>query len=167
MKLKSVFPSSLTILILLTSCAQSNVDLSEKPKDFKCDYWLGETINTDELDDSSFYTLKYDTVYTYLDSNYTFEIEKNIKSMPNYYVSYDIYVEDKISIIQSLFITDPEVSIYGLSLKSNSSTIKMTLSNMGFEYLDQYSGWYPSFSKDKYLFTFTEETIILSCLLSY
>ncbi len=164
MKFKSVFSSSLTTLILLTGCAQSNVVLSEKPKDFQRDYWLGEKINTDELDDLLFYALKYDAVYTYLDSNYIFKTEKNIKSMPKYYVSYDIYVEDKISIIRSIFITDPEVSIYGLSLKSNSPTIKKTLSNMGFEYLEQYSGWYPSFSKDQYLFTFTEETIILSYL---
>ena len=156
--------SLLTILVGITSCGQSDIDVSKRPSDFKMDFWLNDTTKFNELNHSLIYTLKYDHVYNYLDSNYSFEIKENIKNLPDYYVSYDICVKSEIATIQAIFITDPEISIYGLSLKSNSSVIKRTLTKMGFEYLNQYSGWYPSYSKEQYLFTFTNDSIILSYL---
>lgn len=156
--------SLITFFFSLPGCTKLSIDVNERPNDYRLDYWLNDTIKFDELVNSSFYALKYDHVYTYLDSNYSFAAKENVKALPSYYVTYDVYVEDQNSKIQAIFITDPEVSIYGLSLKSNPSTINRTLLNMGFEYFDQYRGWYPSYSKDQYLFTFIDKKIILSIL---
>ena len=70
--------SLLTILIGITSCSQSDIDVSKRPSDFKMDFWLNDTTKFNELDNSLIYTLKYDHVYNYLDSNYSFEIKKII-----------------------------------------------------------------------------------------
>ncbi len=156
--------SLLAIIVSLTSCSKASIDISKRPNDYKLDYWLTDTIGFNELNDSLFYAVKYDSIYTYLDSNYVFETKNDTKELPNYYVIYDLCVEDQKITIQAIFITDPDVSIYGLSSKSSPSIVQRTLLNMGFKYLDQYSGWYPSYSKDQYQFTFTGDSIILSTL---
>lgn len=166
--MKSRFFYCLLLLIFtsLTSCNKSEIDISKRPSDYKMDFWLNERIKSNELNDSLVYGYKSDSIYTYLDSHYSFKIKDKVKKLPDYYVTYNVCLEEEIATIQAIFITDPKISIYGLSLKSSSYQINRTLSNMGFEYFDQYSGWYPSYLKKEYSFTFTVKRIILSVLKS-
>ena len=166
--MKSRFFYCLLLLIFtsLTSCNKSEIDISKRPSDYKMDFWLNERIKSNELNDSLVYGYKYDSIYTYLDSHYSFTTIDKAKKLPDYCVIYDVCLEEEIATIQAIFITDPKISIYGLSLKSSSYQINRTLSNMGFEYYDQYSGWYPSYLKEEYSFTFTGKRIILSVLKS-
>ena len=70
----------LLIFTSLTSCNKSEIDISKRPSDYKMDFWLNEKIKSNELNDSLVYTYKYDSIYTYLDSHYSFKIKDKVKN---------------------------------------------------------------------------------------
>lgn len=146
------------MIVSLSGCIASKIDISAKPEDYNLDYWISQKIDTTTLDSSLLYESKND-VNTYLDSNYFFEEVEGKRELPSRCVVYDVYVGEKQSMVETIKITDPTISVYGLSMNSSESVIKKTLLNMGFTY-QEYYGMYPSYIKDEYQFTINSTIMI-------
>ena len=146
MKRKIIIYIILCLIYALTSCGcvATNIDFEKRPSNLNLDYWFNEKIDLLNLDESHLYESgKFDS---YLDSKYNFVIEKEEKKLPKTYVLYDINLEK--SMLHSITITDPSISIYGLSMNSSEGEIQNMFLNLGFTYLE-YSGLYPSYSNGK------------------
>ncbi len=146
------------IIFALSVRMEFYVDPINRPFDYNLDYWLNEKIAIDNIDKSLIYESEYESEYIFLDSRYQFSKEYGNKKMPQKYVAYQLN-SDK-TMITTITINDPSVSIYGLSMNSSYIYIKLKLLNMGFTYLE-YSGRYPSFVKGNYDFTINNSVMIL------
>lgn len=139
------------LLLLFTSCSTKSLslDVTKKPKDCSSSYWISDTINANELDQNLIYE-KYEGGFEYLDSNYSFIIDENgSKTLPVQCITYSIsQFEEGIWTITGVYITDPKITIYGLSMNSYEFVIKQKLTSYGFVYLS-YSGLDPAYSKDE------------------
>ena len=158
MKHKISILTHLCLIFGLTSCTTSNVDITVRPKDYKLDYWLTEIVDVTKIDKSLFYMCEYERYETYLDSSYIFINDQEEKKLPEKYVTYDVNLEK--SMIQTIIITDPSITIYGLSMKSSEFAIKRKLLRMGFTY-QEYSGMNPSYMTDDFNFTINKSEMLL------
>ena len=158
MKNKIYILTHLCLIFGLTSCTTSNVDITVRPKDYKLDYWLTEIVDVTKIDKSLFYKSKYEGSETYLDSRYNFINDQGQKELPEKYVTYNVNLGK--SMIQTIIITDPSITIYGLSMKSSETSIKRKLLRMGFSY-QEYSGRNPSYTTDDFNFTINESGMLL------
>ena len=161
MKNKIYILTHLCLILGLTSCTTSNVDITVRPKDYKLDYWLTEIVDVTKIDKSLFYKSKYEGSETYLDSRYNFINVQGQKELPEKYVTYNVNLGK--SMIQTIIITDPSITIYGLSMKSSETSIKRKLLRMGFTY-QEYSGMNPSYMTDDFNFTINKSKMLLEVL---
>lgn len=161
MKHKISFSTFFCLILGLSSCTAFKTDIRVRPRGYNLDYWIAEKIDVANMDSSLFYESKYEGVNIYLDSKYEFIEEQGKTKLPEKYVIYDFNIEK--SMIKVITITDPAISIYGLSMNSNETSIKRTLSNMGFSY-QEYSGMYPSYVKDNFYFIINKHVMMLSII---
>ncbi len=161
MKNKIYILNHLCLIFGLTSCTTSNVDITVRPKDYKLDYWLTEIVDVTKIDKSLFYESRREESETYLDSRYNFINVQGQKELPKKYVTYDVNLEK--SMIQTILIKDPSITVYGLSMKSSEAAIKRKLLRMGFSY-QEYSGKNPSYMTDDFNFTINKSEMLLEVL---
>lgn len=161
MKNKFYILTHLCLIFGLTSCTTSNVDITVRPKDYKLDYWLTEIVDVTKIDKSLFYESRREGSETYLDSRYNFINGQGQKELPKKYVTYDVNLEK--SMIQTILIKDPSITVYGLSMKSSEAAIKRKLLRMGFSY-QEYSGKNPSYMTDDFNFTINKSEMLLEVL---
>lgn len=148
--MKKIFCLLTLPVLLLTSCNLQAIDFSKKPNDFPYPFWLADIINESDIDESLIYKKTFSTLRL-LDSNYSFVIAENgEKKLPQKYVLYTFspYKDEKI-IVNDIRITDPKVSIYGLSMNTNERIVNQRLISYGFIYA-MYSGMDNSYFKDNY-----------------
>ena len=95
-------------------------------------------------------------VISILDSRYEFIIEQGEKKLPKKFVFYICkYSSTKEIMVESVVITDPSITVYGLSMNSSENFVNKTLIDMGFTY-QEYSGRSPSYIKDRFNFTIND-----------
>lgn len=146
MKLKKIF-LSLIFSFTLASCS-NNVNPLVKPTDYTLDYWIGDKINPINLIEENIYRQEADNIL-YLDSKYEVKENKNGNAtLPDEYALYNIDLSDDNYIVSNIYITDPNIEIYGMSMKTDSNTIHKTFCDLGFEFLDKYSGLDSCYSKN-------------------
>ncbi len=105
------------IIFALSVRMEFYVDPINRPFDYNLDYWLNEKIAIDNIDKSLIYESEYESEYIFLDSRYQFSKEYGNKKMPQKYVAYQLN-SDK-TMITTITINDPSVSIYGRSMNSS------------------------------------------------
>lgn len=150
------------ISLSLNSCSESKLNIRNRPHGYNLDYWLAEKVEIKSIDNSLLYESRLD-IKVYLDSAYTFKEVDGRKTLPDYYVIYNVFTKEEQSKIETIKITDPKITVYGLSLNSNEDTVKNVLLNMGFTY-QEYYGMYPSYTKDNYCFSITNDLMILELI---
>ena len=118
------------------------------PSDAKLAYWVGDIIDNEEID-QDFILTEFGKNY-YLDHNYTFEIlDDGSKNIPKTHIFYFIEkYDDRHMFVDFIHITDPNITIYGLSINSSENEIFDKLTSCGFRYFDGYSGMDPDYTKD-------------------
>ena len=95
-------------------------------------------------------------VISILDSRYEFIIEQGEKKLPKKFVFYICkYSSTKEIMVESVVITDPSITVYGLSMNSSENFVNKTLIDMGFTY-HEYYGRNPSYIKDRFNFTIND-----------
>lgn len=138
---------SLIFSFALVSC-NNNLDPLIRPTDYILDYWIREKINPTGLIEENIYRQETDTIL-YLDSKYEVKADKSGNTtLPNEYTLYNIDLCDGDYIVSNIYITDPTIEIYGMSIKTDAYTINKTFSDLGFEFLDKYSGLDACYSKN-------------------
>lgn len=159
MKIKNVI---LFFPLLLCSCKPKEFDIAVKPHDFDFDYWIYASVARDHIDSSRIFGETADS-FIFLDSKYDLVNSESIseKKMPLEKVHYNFYKIDEMWTVGAIYITDPAVSIYGLSINSKPWKIKKFFTDRGFEYQDHFYGRNPCYSKDNIDFTFTSYSILI------
>ncbi len=128
---------------LLMSCGKA----TERPATYKLDFWICESIDIEALKASNIIE-KQEEKIRYLDSKYTLEKNQdNEPVLPNTRANYILTNVNNNWMVTSIYITDPNIKIYGLSMKSSDQKIDSTLKARGYKFLN-YHGLYPAYSKD-------------------
>lgn len=130
----------------LAGCGDT--DITVRPNDYDLDYWIGETIDIDEIDASKIYEQSEEEI-VYVDSDYSFQIGTDcLPILSKERVIYHFSFREKKWSVSSIHITDPSVQMFGLTMNSSVRKIKNTFKKLGFEYIDGYSGLDPCYSKE-------------------
>jgi len=143
--------------LTITGCGSIECNPKEKPADLKIKYWLNDILSNSELSSMKLID-QADGFDSYLDSDYLFE-----DSLPKEYVIYQIQNKIETNEIIGIIITDPRITIYGLTTNSNEKDIKSTMKKRGFSFKEYY-GRDPTYVKGDVEFCFTSETIVVSYL---
>ena len=133
----------------------------EKPQETNLKHWITERITSKELEDEGcIYLPGWFGAEEFLDSGYSAIEEEGMMKAPDIHVTYLLtgYPDllDELAITQ-IDITDPSITIYGLSINSTKEEIDNTLKDIAIEtdYEDTYLIGLCSF-------TFNEEHIRIS-----
>ena len=135
-------------LLYFSLAGCTSIDITVRPNDYNLDYWVGETIDINGIDTSKIYEKSEERI-VYLDSNCSFQ--SNIygsvifpKECARYYFSF----KENVWSASTIYITDPSVKVFGLTMNSSEWEIRKTSKNLEFEYLDHYSGLDVCYSKE-------------------
>lgn len=140
--------SSLLFVLALTACSYKDIDPKTRPIDYSFDYWVSETTQLNALNKNNIYEERENRT-VYLDSDYSLtKNEDNTVILPKKYVLYNFLKRKDCYIVSSVHITDPNVTIYGLSMASEEWEIDHKFKKYGFSYNDHYSGFSPCYSKN-------------------
>ena len=128
-----------TLTLLLSSCGNSNDVKIEKPEDTNLEYWLLDSPNKKE------WTKLYEDILggTYLANGYKAVLNESdnlvypLKYAPEHSVVYSTenYPIEEIGIkkITGIYITDPEIYVWGLTVNSTREEVVEVMEKMGFE----------------------------------
>lgn len=149
-------------LIILTISFTSCVVVPLEEPEHNLEFWIGE--NVDDFDFST-YQKKYGLMggVAYYGMGYVPTYgEYNEQIDPEYCVIYTITsypdYSSKALAITRIYITDPNIELYGLSLNSSKEEVKYTFENMGFD-IEEHGEERIVASKNRYIFTFTNTEI--------
>lgn len=134
-------------LVCFSLAGCTSTDITVRPNDYNLDYWIGENIDINSIEASKIYEKEEESIVC-LDSNYSFQ--SNIDGsliLPKEYVTYYFSFRENHWSVSSIHITDPNVKVFGLNMNSSEWKIRKTFKNLGFEYIDGYSGLDPCYSK--------------------
>ncbi len=138
------------ICFSLVGCANTNITV--KPKDYDLDYWISETIDVNSIDTSKIYE-KSEEKIVYLDSNYSFQSNTDgLLILPKECVIYHFTFSENVWSVSFIYVTDPSVKMFGLTINSSTNKIRYKFKKMGFEYLDKYSGFDSCYLKENIQF---------------
>ena len=147
------------VLLALAGCSSNKL---EKPET-NLEFWIGE--NVDDVDFS-----KYQEHYRdgfmgmgrqYYGTGYTPTTDEEGKQVdPEIYVIYTVspypdYLSRKCHITE-IYISDPDVNIYGLTINSSNDDIESTMKNNGFESVEIGNVGYKEWVKGKYHIQFLD-----------
>ncbi|MBR2381196.1 MAG: hypothetical protein IKA84_01715 [Clostridia bacterium] len=128
-----------TFALLLSSCGSRNAVKIEKPEDTNLEYWLLDSPNKKE------WTKLYGDILssTYLANGYEAVLNESDnlvyppKHAPEHAVVYftENYPIEEIGIkkITGIYITDPEIYVWGLTVNSTREEVVEVMEKMGFE----------------------------------
>ncbi len=137
--------------------------ITVRPKDYDLDYWISETVDINGIDASQIYE-KSDERIVYLDSNYSFQSNTGGSPvLPKECVIYHFSLSENVWNVSFIYATDPDVKMFGLTMNSSANKIRYTFKNLGFEHVDEYSGFAPCYSKENIEFRIYPTYISISC----
>ena len=156
--MKKLIPILLSIILLLPSCSPR---LSEPEHDLE--FWIAEDVN--DFDFSS-YQPKYGIMggWEYYGTGYVPTLDENGQQIdPEHCVVYTVTNYPDYSTnsrhVTRIEITDPAVTVYGLSLSSSAEEIRATMTAEGFTVTE--SGTAIRAERDNFLFTFSKDKITI------
>lgn len=98
--------------------------------DTNLEFWIDQDVSGVEFD------WKHSVPYeekTYLGSKYSIVVENNERVLPEHYVYYQLSNNSSTSVyVNKIYITDPTVTVYGLTIESERSKIIETIEQEGF-----------------------------------
>ena len=148
-------------IFTFNACALFKTDNLEKPVT-NLEFWIGE--NVDGVDFSA-HQEKYGIMggREYYGTGYTPTKDENGQQIdPAYCVIYTITsypdYSDKAQHVTSIYISDPAIELYGITLNSTFEEFEYAVKNAGFEITDSNEN-YRIAKQGKYSITFTNEDI--------
>lgn len=149
----------LGLFLMITMCGCSNNNLSEPATNLE--FWIAE--NVDDFDFSN-HQAKYGIMggYEYYGLGYTPTLDENGEQIdPERCVIYTItnypdYSNNELHITR-IYITDPDITLYGLTIESTFEEFENQMKKMGFE--TKSTDTYIQATKGKYTFTMNADSI--------
>lgn len=162
MKKAVVLLLSLLMLVSLVGCS---INTLEKPET-NLEFWIAE--NVDDVDFST-YQEKYrygfmGSGHQYYGTGYTPTTDENGQQVdPEHCVIYTVapypdYTSRKCHITE-IYINDPDVNVYGLTINSSNGDIEATMKSNGFKCVEIGNAGYKEWVKGKYHISFSDGSI--------
>ena len=125
-----------TLTLLLSSCGSSNDVKIEKPEDTNLEYWLLDTLDTDNLTEIN--RKSDDNKKSFLAKEYKAATNENGEIVaPQAAVVYTLgrypFTDFGVRRIINIMITDPDVYVWGLTLNSTRDEFVEVMNSLGFE----------------------------------
>ena len=118
-----------------------------RPSDWLLDYWVGDVVEYKDLDERNIYD-RWDDNFSYMDSVYSCNIGSDgTVDYEKKRVDYGLWLQGESWIVRTIFFNDPDVEIYGLSMRSSEEEVKNFFLGMNFEYDNTFSGLDPCYRK--------------------
>ena len=129
--------------------ASVEIDPRIRPSDWFLDYWVGDVVEYKDLDERNIYD-REDGNFSYMDSAYSSAIDANGSiDFWGIRVNYKFrFLEEEKPIVISIYVSDPSIKIYGLSMLSSGEEVTNAFEEMGFVFVE-YSGFDSCFMKNK------------------
>ena len=126
----------------------ADVDPMIRPSDWTLDYWVGDVVEYKDLDERNIYDREDDN-FSYMDSAYSSAIDANGSiDFWGIRVNYKFrFLEEDKPIVISIYVSDPSIKIYGLSMLSSGEEVTNAFEEMGFVFVE-YSGFDSCFMKN-------------------
>ncbi len=150
------------LIILSFLCVSCSTTIIEKPTDGDLEYWLGEKVDNVDWNGHDQITGVFGGK-EYLDKRYKGVLDEDGNVVhPEYYVSYTVTsypdYSSKTKAVTSIDITDPNITIYGLSLNSSFEEIENKMKELGFTQKTSESF---RFTRGKVIFSFLNKAIFI------
>ncbi len=161
-KLIPAFVSTLSLMATLCSCSTFYL---KKPADTNLDFWITERVESQEFKEKGCTLLPgWFGAAEYLDHRYVADTSGDMAVAPAVHVTYlsSGYpdTKDKWSITR-IHITDPEITVYGLTMNSTNTEIEDQMADMTdeFHYSQVNDVLHISFNVGKCVFDFSSSAI--------
>lgn len=168
MKIKSIYIVSFLAALSLLSCNKASDSLYlKKPKDTNLEFWITERVTSIDLEDKGCtYLPGWMGAEEYLDSRYTADTSESMAKAPEVHVTYlltgypDTLDDPAITHIE---ITDPLITVYGLTMESKDNQITSRLHDLAdsFSYITTTEECYLSVKIQNCSFSFMSTKIVI------
>ena len=165
-KISSVL-SILAFTLLLCGCSkdkETQASYIDKPIDTNLEFWITQRVTLKEMEEKSCtYLPGWMGADEYLDSRYEADTSGSMAVAPDIHVTYLVTgypdtLDD--SAITRIEITDPSITVYGLTLESSETEIRERMDNIADSFSKDDS--YFMFNIDNCSFMFSLEKITIS-----
>ena len=160
-----------TIFVLLLGACSSNKKDSDiyldRPEDTNLEFWITQKVSFEDLDSKGCtYLPGWMGADEYLDSRYTADTSGDMAVAPGIHVTYLVTgypdtLDDRT--ITHIEITDPSITVYGLTLNSTDNEIinRVTDKTNSFSYVTTVDECYLQFKIKNCTFSFKTKKIII------
>ena len=161
-KLIPAFVSTLPLMAILYSCSTFYL---KKPADTNLDFWITERAERQEFEEKGCTLLPgWFGAAEYLDHRYVAEESGDMAVAPAVHVTYLLsgYPDTKDEwAVTRIHITDPEITVYGLTMNSTNTEIEGRMADMTdkFHYSEVNDVLHISFNVGKCVFDFSSSAI--------
>ena len=156
-------------VFVLSGCNNSKDDIYlERPEDTNLEFWITQRTTANEFDDKGCTVLPgWMGATEYLDSRYTAIEDGDMVTAPDIHVTYlvtgypDCLDNAAVTRIQ---ITDPAITVYGLTINSSEKEISDRLSDISksFSYVTTTYECYPVYRIKNCSFSFMSDKIVIA-----
>ena len=165
---KSIAPFALMAALMLTSCGNSDLYL-KRPSNTNLEFWITQKVKDNELEEKGcqYFNWRFGPG-AFLDSKYSFVEVDGVQELPEAYVIYEALKYPDICkgsrAITRIDITDPEITVYGLTINSTEkeiSDVMLPLAKSISFVMTTTDGCYPRYSVKNCEFSFAPNKIII------
>lgn len=143
----------------MSGCSNSKVN---KPEDGNLEFWLGEIVDESKINQDKFIPGTFGG-NMYLDDRYERVQGESMIEAPKKAILYTVTnypdYSSKNRAVTYISITDPDITVYGLTINSKQNDIQYKMNKMGFKQDKEATSIY---TKGDYRFSFTESFINFS-----
>lgn len=134
--MKKLFLLATILLLTLCLCTGCSDKIPEKPDDTTLEFWIAEDVSSVDF---STYIARTGVfgAYEYFGCGYGPTVENSEQILPQYYVIYTIGgypdTSDDWNFITCIKITDPEVTVYGITCNSSLDEFDEVMKGFGYK----------------------------------
>lgn len=151
-------------ILVLSSC--SNSIFLDRPEDTILEFWITQKVSSDDFKGYE-YLPGWFGAEEYLDSRYNSVLVNEMARAPDIHVTYVVTNYPDYSSpdthVTRIHITDPAITVYGISLDSNLNEITTKMKSLGFKQSDEDGR---KWSKNNCTLSFRVDDITLSAFVS-
>ncbi len=159
---------AITFVLSLNGCSANKVIYIERPDDTNLEFWITQRVSIKDLEDKGCtYLPGWMGAEEYLDSRYKADTSGDMAKAPEIHVTYLITgypdtLDDRA--ITHIEITDPTITVYGLTLNSTESEIREKMNGVAdsFSNMTENDENYLAFNVKNCSFSFMPEKIVIS-----
>lgn len=133
---KKIFSFTAVLFLTLCLCVGCSGKIPEKPDDTALEFWIAEDVSSVDFSTYNAITGVFGA-REYFGHGYGPEVENGEEILPQYYVIYTVGgypdTSDDWNYITRIQITDPEVTVYGITCNSSLDEFDEVMKGLGYK----------------------------------